>query len=115
MHAGVKSLLAGNQQAAVTVAVEGLMDAKANAEADSFVTFDPKVCWQQLQHVMQRETYQLSDCQQHVHVSHKGWQLPALCPVNSLQGISYTIRAWWLVPVLCFTDSVCCAGGIWES
>ena len=46
MHAGVKSLLAGNQQAAVTVAVEGLMDAKANAEADSFITFDPKVCWQ---------------------------------------------------------------------
>lgn len=40
---GVKSLLAGNQQAAVTVAVEGLMDAKANAEADSFITFDPKV------------------------------------------------------------------------
>lgn len=40
---GVKNLLAGNQQAAVTVAVEGLMDAKANAEPDSFVTFDPKV------------------------------------------------------------------------
>ena len=40
---GVKSLLAGNQQAAVTVAVEGLMDAKASAEPDSFITLDPKV------------------------------------------------------------------------
>ena len=43
LSVGVKNLLAGNQQAAVTVAVEGLMDAKANAEPDSFVTFDPKV------------------------------------------------------------------------
>ena len=41
--AGVKSLLAGQQQAAVTVAVEGLMDAKANADPEAFVTFDPKV------------------------------------------------------------------------
>ena len=40
---GVKNLLAGNQQAAVTVAVEGLMDAKANADLDAFITFDPKV------------------------------------------------------------------------
>lgn len=40
---GVKSLLAGQQQAAVTVAVEGLMDAKANADPDAFITFDPKV------------------------------------------------------------------------
>ncbi len=56
MLVGVKSLLAGNQQAAVTVAVEGLMDAKANAEADSFISFDPKVCWQRLQHFRQPET-----------------------------------------------------------
>ncbi|KAL3150976.1 hypothetical protein ABBQ32_000716 [Trebouxia sp. C0010 RCD-2024] len=41
--AGVKNLLAGNQQAAVTVAVEGLMDAKASADPDAFITFDPKV------------------------------------------------------------------------
>lgn len=40
---GVKNLLAGNQQAAVTVAVEGLMDVKANADPDAFITFDPKV------------------------------------------------------------------------
>lgn len=39
-------LLAGEQQAAVTVAVEGLMDAKPSPELDSFLTFDPKVtCW----------------------------------------------------------------------
>lgn len=38
---GVKNLLAGEQQAAVTVAVEALMDAKPEAEA--FATFDPKV------------------------------------------------------------------------
>lgn len=42
--AGVKNLLAGSQQAAVTVAVEGLMDAKASADPDAFITFDPKVC-----------------------------------------------------------------------
>ena len=41
--AGVKVLLAGEQQAAVTVAVEGLMDAKPSPELDSFLTFDPKV------------------------------------------------------------------------
>ena len=34
-------MLAGEQQAAVTVAVEALMDAKPDAE--SFATFDPKV------------------------------------------------------------------------
>ena len=37
-------MLAGQQQAAVTVAVEGLMDAKAAPESDAFLTFDPKVC-----------------------------------------------------------------------
>lgn len=37
---GVKNLLAGDQLAAVTVAVEALMDAKPEAEA--FATFDPK-------------------------------------------------------------------------
>lgn len=37
---GVKNLLAGDQLAAVTVAVEALMDAKP--EADTFATFDPK-------------------------------------------------------------------------
>ena len=41
VHPGVKNLLAGEQQAAVTVAVEALMDAKPEAEA--FATFDPKV------------------------------------------------------------------------
>ena len=43
LFAGVKVLLAGEQQAAVTVAVEGLMDAKPSPELDSFLTFDPKV------------------------------------------------------------------------
>lgn len=38
----MKNLLAGEQQAAVTVAVEALMDAKP--ESESFATFDPKVC-----------------------------------------------------------------------
>lgn len=37
-------MLAGQQQAAVTVAVEGLMDAKAGPDSDAFLTFDPKVC-----------------------------------------------------------------------
>jgi hypothetical protein len=41
---GVKNLLAGEQQAAVTVAVEGLMDAKPSPDLDNFATFDPKVC-----------------------------------------------------------------------
>ena len=36
-------LLAGEQQAAVTVAVEGLMDGKPLPELDSFLTLDPKV------------------------------------------------------------------------
>ena len=39
---GVKNLLAGEQQAAVTVAVESLMDGKPNPETDSYLTFDPK-------------------------------------------------------------------------
>ena len=41
--AGVKVLLAGEQQAAVTVAVEGLMDGKPLPDLESFLTFDPKV------------------------------------------------------------------------
>lgn len=44
MCTGVKDLLAGEQQAAVTVAVEGLMDAKPAPELESFATFDPRVC-----------------------------------------------------------------------
>ena len=40
---GVKVLLAGEQQAAVTVAVEGLMDGKPLPELESFLTLDPKV------------------------------------------------------------------------
>ncbi|KAK9829342.1 hypothetical protein WJX72_005270 [[Myrmecia] bisecta] len=39
---GVKNLLAGEQQAAVTVAVEALMDGKQTPDVDSFATFDPK-------------------------------------------------------------------------
>lgn len=39
---GVKNLLAGEQQAAVTVAVEALMDGKPNPETDAYLTFDPK-------------------------------------------------------------------------
>ncbi len=81
MHAGVKSLLAGNQQAAVTVAVEGLMDAKANAEADSFVTIDPKVCGQRQDLTpscsLKHSGLEVTD--KHVHVSHKDWQVSALC------------------------------------
>ena len=57
LPAGVKSLLAGHQQAAVTVAVEGLMDAKASAEADSFITFDPKVRCRYSWHVVKCEAY----------------------------------------------------------
>jgi hypothetical protein len=49
---GVKSLLAGEQQAAVTVAVEALMEGKSSSSSsgqdgggisDSYMTFDPKV------------------------------------------------------------------------
>lgn len=43
MRTGVKVLLAGEQQAAVTVAVEGLMDGKPLPELESFLTLDPKV------------------------------------------------------------------------
>ncbi len=43
MCIGVKVLLAGEQQAAVTVAVEGLMDGKPLPELESFLTLDPKV------------------------------------------------------------------------
>ena len=51
--AGVKVLLAGEQQAAVTVAVEGLMDGKPLPDLDSFLTFDPKVRFrQQRQHTL---------------------------------------------------------------
>ncbi|KAL4519913.1 hypothetical protein Ndes2526B_g01526 [Nannochloris sp. 'desiccata'] len=39
---GVKNLLAGEQQAAVTVAVEALMDGKPNPDTDGYRTFDPK-------------------------------------------------------------------------
>ena len=39
----MKDLLAGEQQAAVTVAVEGLMDAKPPPELEAFATFDPRV------------------------------------------------------------------------
>lgn len=41
--AGVKNLLAGEQQAAVTVAVEALMDGKQTPESDTYAVFDPKV------------------------------------------------------------------------
>lgn len=40
---GVKNLLAGEQQAAVTVAVEALMDGKPNPDTDAYATFDPKL------------------------------------------------------------------------
>ena len=36
-------MLAGEQQAAVTVAVEGLMESKPIPELEAFATFDPKV------------------------------------------------------------------------
>jgi hypothetical protein len=39
---GVKNLLAGEQQAAVTVAVEALMEGKPNPDTDAYRTFDPK-------------------------------------------------------------------------
>ena len=43
--AGVKDLLAGEQQAAVTVALEGLLDSRGAGAADAqdFATYDPKV------------------------------------------------------------------------
>ena len=41
-------LLAGEQQAAVTVAVEGLMDGKPLPELESFLTLDPKVIFSSL-------------------------------------------------------------------
>jgi hypothetical protein len=40
---GVKTLLAGEQQAAVTVAVEALMEGRPNPETDAYLVFDPKV------------------------------------------------------------------------
>jgi sec1 family domain-containing protein 1 len=40
---GVKNLLAGEQQAAVTVAMEALMEARPNPETDNYAVFDPKV------------------------------------------------------------------------
>ena len=40
--AGVKNLLAGEQQAAVTVAVEALMEGRPNPETDAYAVFDPK-------------------------------------------------------------------------
>ena len=42
-RAGVKNMLAGEQQAAVTVAVEGLMEARPVPELEAFATYDPKV------------------------------------------------------------------------
>ena len=41
--AGVKNLIAGEQRAAVTSAVESLMEAKATPENDAYVSLDPKV------------------------------------------------------------------------
>ena len=48
--AGVKNLLAGEQQAAVTVAVEALMDNKP--EAENFAVLDPKVNSQSLRSLL---------------------------------------------------------------
>ena len=42
-NAGMKNILAGEQQAAVTVAVEGLMEARPAPELESFAYYDPKV------------------------------------------------------------------------
>lgn len=42
---GVKNLLAGEQQAAVTVAVEQLMGGGTPEKEDTFAYFDPKVGW----------------------------------------------------------------------
>lgn len=39
---GVKNLLAGEQQAAVTVAMEALMDGRPSPDTDAYATFDPK-------------------------------------------------------------------------
>eukprot|EP00890_Picochlorum_soloecismus_P003933 jgi/Picsp_1/4540/NSC_06761-R1_sm sec1-family protein len=39
---GVKNLLAGEQQAAVTVAVESLMDGKQTSDTDGYIVLDPK-------------------------------------------------------------------------
>ena len=39
----MKNLLAGEQQAAVTVAMEALMDGKPNPETEAYAVFDPKV------------------------------------------------------------------------
>ncbi len=41
--AGVKNLLAGEQQAAVTVAMEALMEGKPNLDTEAYAVFDPKV------------------------------------------------------------------------
>ena len=48
--AGVKNLLAGEQQAAVTVAVEALMDNKP--EAENFAVLDPKVTIEPAMHAV---------------------------------------------------------------
>lgn len=39
----MKNLLAGEQQAAVTVAMEALMDGRPSPDTDAYATFDPKV------------------------------------------------------------------------
>ena len=48
-------MLAGEQQTAVTVAMEGLMDAKPPPELESFATFDPRVgfIWQDCHGLLQ--------------------------------------------------------------
>lgn len=40
---GVKNLLAGEQQAAVTVAMEALMEGRPSPDTDGYAVFDPKV------------------------------------------------------------------------
>ena len=40
---GVKNLLAGEQQAAVTVAVESVMEGRPGSDTDSYLTFDPRL------------------------------------------------------------------------
>ena len=51
-------MLAGEQQAAVTVAVEGLMEAKPVPELESFAYFDPKA--RRFSHCLMNSLVQLS-------------------------------------------------------
>lgn len=68
---GVKNLLAGEQQAAVTVAVEALMDGRPAPDTDAYALFDPKVGGGEAGRV----------CRQQMEVAAARWLLPCRSPI----------------------------------